>query len=153
MPDLPPPLPSGYAPIGRDPREVDAGHLRLLSIFHYAFAAVGVLGLGFLLLHFLFMRRLMSDPKLFPGGNGASLADVFPLLKWFYLGIGGVIVVGMALNALSGWCLGRQRGRVFCLVVAALDCLQIPFGTALGVFTLMVLLRPTVRDAYAGSPR
>ena len=28
------------------------------------------------------------------------------------------------------------------MVVACLSCLQLPFGTALGVFTLIVLLRP-----------
>jgi hypothetical protein len=37
---------------------------------------------------------------------------------------------------------------MFSIVVAGVNCLQIPFGTALGVFTMMVLLRDTVRQSY-----
>jgi hypothetical protein len=38
---------------------------------------------------------------------------------------------------------------MFSLVIAGLNCIQIPFGTALGVFTIIVLLRDSVREAYA----
>lgn len=38
------------------------------------------------------------------------------------------------------------------LIVSGLNCLQIPFGTVLGVFTLVVLLRDSVREAYEARP-
>lgn len=38
---------------------------------------------------------------------------------------------------------------MFALVVAGLDCVRIPVGTALGVFTISVLLRDSVRQSYA----
>ena len=35
-------------------------------------------------------------------------------------------------------------------VVACILCLNVPIGTALGVFTILVLVRPTVKDLFAG---
>ena len=34
------------------------------------------------------------------------------------------------------------------LVVAALECLAFPLGTVLGVFTLIVLVRPEVKQLF-----
>ena len=34
------------------------------------------------------------------------------------------------------------------MVIAALECLSVPLGTLLGVFTLVVLSRPSVRDSF-----
>ena len=34
---------------------------------------------------------------------------------------------------------------MFCLVIAALLCMITPFGTVLGVFTIIVLVRPSVK--------
>ena len=44
--------------------------------------------------------------------------------------------------------LRQRRSRVLCLVVAAIDCISIPFGTLLGVFTFVVLARPTVMRMF-----
>ena len=54
------------------------------------------------------------------------------------------------LNVLSGLFLLKKRNRLFSLIIGGLNCLQIPFGTALGVFTLLVLSRDSVRHLYSG---
>jgi len=38
------------------------------------------------------------------------------------------------------------RNRFFSLIIGGLNCLQIPFGTALCVFTILVLSRDSVRQ-------
>ena len=38
----------------------------------------------------------------------------------------------------------------FCIVVAALDCLNMPLGTILGIFTILVLAQPAVRARFEG---
>lgn len=150
---MPPSLSAGYAPIWRDQRKIDAGHLRLLAIFHGVFAALGVLFLGFLLLHYVLMSQVFSNPKFWQNGHGTiPPAEMFMFFKWFYVFAGVMIVVGMALNAVSGWCIARRQARTFSLVIAGLNCLQVPFGTALGVFTLVVLLRDSVREVYEAPP-
>ena len=34
------------------------------------------------------------------------------------------------------------------MIVAGLNCVHIPLGTVLGVFTLVVLMRDSVRESY-----
>jgi hypothetical protein len=38
----------------------DESHLNLLSIFHYIFAGLGLLGGGFLVVHYYFMHALLT---------------------------------------------------------------------------------------------
>jgi hypothetical protein len=69
---------------------------------------------------------------------------------WLYLFFGVLLLTGLVLNVLSGFFLWRKRNRLFSLIIGGLNCLQIPFGTALGVFTILVLSRDSVRQLYAG---
>lgn len=43
----------------------------------------------------------------------------------------------------------RRRSRTFCLVVAGISCLGIPYGTVLGVCAFMVLGRDSVVGLFA----
>ena len=63
-----------------------------------------------------------------------------------------VYALAMALNFLSAWCLRRRKAWTFSVVVAGLDLIYFPLGTVLGIFTLIVLLRGSVRDAYDAPP-
>jgi hypothetical protein len=73
---------------------------------------------------------------------------------------GALIVLGWVLFVLveafgvlylvSGARLAQGRSRTFSMVVAALDCLSFPFGTALGVWTLITLSDVEVRAVYEG---
>ena len=44
--------------------------------------------------------------------------------------------------------LRRRTSRTFCMVVAGISCLFMPIGTVLGVFTIIVLARPTVKALF-----
>ena len=57
-------------------------------------------------------------------------------------------IVGAKASSLSARFLRGRRHRTFSLIVAGINCLGIPLGTILGVFTLIVLLRPSVRTLY-----
>jgi hypothetical protein len=48
----------------------------------------------------------------------------------------------------AGRFLARRVRYTFCLVVAGLECMLMPFGTVLGVFTLLVLLRDSVKVKF-----
>jgi hypothetical protein len=50
-----------------------------------------------------------------------------------------------ALMVVAGRFLAGRRRRDFCIVIAALACAITPFGTVLGVFTLVVPMRPSVQ--------
>jgi hypothetical protein len=69
-----------------------------------------------------------------------------------FTGIAGIMIVAMWSFAIvllcAGRCLQERRRHTFCLVVAGLECMMMPFGTVLGVFTIIVLLRPAVRQLF-----
>ncbi len=129
----------------------DIEHIKLLAVFHFVVAALGFLGAGICVLESFVFRYIIAMAKEHPqpGGfqNGPPQAMI-DLFTWFYLVIGAVIAVASLLNLLSGFFLLRKKYRAFSLFVGGLDCLQIPFGTVLGVFTLIVLLRDSVRTLY-----
>ena len=130
---------------------MDADHLKLLAVFHFVGAGLALLALVFLGLHFLLMHELLTDPKMWAGpkqNQAPPPAEFFALFKWFYL-LGSIwLVISFILNLISGFCLLARKNRIFSMVVAGMNCLHIPLGTVLGVFTLVVLLRDSVREMY-----
>ena len=52
-------------------------------------------------------------------------------------------------RVLQGLQLRQRRRHTFCVVMAAIGCAFMPFGTVLGIFTLIVLTKPTVRSLFA----
>lgn len=149
----PPPL----QPLLRDQRKVDADHLKLLAVFHYVLGGLAVLGLGFLLLHWFVFNTFIGNPEMWkdPSGKGPPPPpqQILSLFQWFYLFMGTMIVASGVGNVVSGLCIQARRGRVFSLIVAGLNCLFFPFGTVLGVFTFVVLLRASVTEVYEAAGR
>lgn len=136
-------------PLLRDQRKIDAEHLKLLAIFHFVLAGLTALGLGFLFMHWFFMSSIFSHPAIWQNAKGPPPPkEFFAIFKWLYLFMGTLFVgIGVA-NLVSGWCIQRRRAKPFSLIVAGINCLGFPFGTTLGVFTLVVLLRESVTEAY-----
>jgi len=62
-----------------------------------------------------------------------------------------MLVLASVLNLLSAIFLLQKRHRIFSIIIGGLNCLQIPVGTALGVFTIIVLSRDSVRELYSGT--
>ncbi|HET7558140.1 MAG TPA: hypothetical protein VFK08_08725 [Rhodanobacteraceae bacterium] len=138
-------------PIMRDQRRIDADHLRLLAIFHFIAAGFALLGLLFLWGHYTLMHVFMSDPKMWTSPHvrqGPDPAEFFAMFRWFYVVMGLWFFASGVLNLISAFCLRARRCRTFSIVVACINCLYMPLGTILGVFTILVLARDTVREAY-----
>ncbi len=128
----------------------DDDHIRLLSIFHFVVAGLSLLGILFLFGHYLMLHTVFSNPGLWKSSKNMPFppTQLFAIFIWFYFIMGTVLLTASVLNLLSGIFLHQRRHRVFSLVVGGLNCLQIPFGTILGVFTIVVLSRNSVRAAY-----
>ena len=136
-------------PLTRDQRKVDADHVKLLAIFHFIGAGLALIGLVFLLGHCALMHAIFTNPKFLESQKqGPSPAEIFAIFKWVYA-VGAVwFVASGILNLISGFCLLARKGRTFSMVVAVINCLHIPLETVLGVFTLIVLIRDSVRELY-----
>jgi hypothetical protein len=128
----------------------DLEHLRLLSIFHYVYAAFKAL---FACLPLIYL--LMGSFLVAAGTSGkASGGPPLQIIGGVIAVIGGVLsLLGWALAGcifFAGRCLATRTHRTFCIVVAALCCPFMPLGTALGVFSLVVLTKPRVRQLFEG---
>jgi len=136
-------------PLPRDQRKIDANHLNLLSIFHFVGAGLALLALFFLLIHFALFHTLFSNPEMWQGKNQSPPpAAFFAVFKWIYLLFGAWFLASGILNLLSGFYLRARKYRTFSLVVGSINCIHIPLGTVLGVFTIVILVRESVRELY-----
>jgi hypothetical protein len=52
----------------------------------------------------------------------------------------------------AGRCLARRTRYTFILVMAAVECMIVPFGTVLGVLTIIVLSRDKVKRLFDVPP-
>ena len=142
-------------PLPRDQRKIDADQLNLLAIFHFVGAGLAVLGILFLLLHYTFMHTIFANPEMWKNQKQPMPMppeQLFTIMKWFYLAGAVWFVTSGILNLISGLCLRARKHRTFSLVVAGFNCLHIPLGTVLGIFTIIILNRESVREVYAAAP-
>ncbi len=135
-------------PLYRDQRVLDREHLNLLVIFHYIVAGLALMGIGFLVLHYMVMGSVFNNPEMWKNAKDQPPPQLFAMFKWFYLFMGFLLIIAAVGNLLSGLYLRARKHRTFSIVVAALNCLQIPFGTVLGVFTIVVLVWESVCQLY-----
>lgn len=145
----------GLFTIGRKTRVTqDEEHLRLLSIFHYVVAGLAALFALFPVFHLIFGIFMILAPQKF-AGNGQEQSPL-ALMGWFFVVFASVfIMLGWTIAALiltTGRFLARRRHYQFCLVMAGIECLFMPFGTVLGVFTILVLVRESVKELFGVNP-
>src|SRR5438132_5773700 len=127
------------------PEEIrDAEHLKLLALFHYV---VGGLMIAFSCIFFIHVAigiLMLTKPEMLnpPNQHGPVMPAAF---AWLFILLPGTFIIFSwiigGLTILSGRRIATRRSRTFSIVVAAIDCLFVPFGTVLGVFTLIVLTR------------
>lgn len=76
------------------------------------------------------------------------------MMGWMLFAIGVAMALAFLVMALLNFFVGRflsaRRHRIFILVMSGLNTIAFPFGTALGVFTFIVLLRPSVEGLFEG---
>jgi len=142
-------------PRGTTPSE-DSEHLRLLSIFHYVVGALA--GLFALLpsLHLLMGLWMASGAPMTGPPAGGEEEAFLRLMGGFMSAVaGGLIALGLAFAGCliaAGRFLATRTHYTFCLVVAGIACTFFPFGTVLGVFTILVLMRPSVKALFGSAP-
>lgn len=126
----------------------DQDHLRLLSIFHYVMAGFACL-LPLVSLLYIGMGAMMLSGR-WPSTPKSAHGDLIG--GYVFIGFGCMFLLigltGAILNFLAARALARRERRTLCLVVAGLNCLHMPLGTLLGVFTFIVLSRPSVQALF-----
>ena len=131
----------------------DQEHLKLLVIFQRVLAMLAALfslfpiiplivGLSIVNGDFIYEDRMKDAP--------------FPVaaVGWFFIAFSACFILAglsvAACIALSARYLSQRRNRLFSLVMGGVMCMFFPFGTALGVSTIVVLMRDSVKQLFEG---
>jgi len=128
----------------------DSEHLRLLAIFHYVVSGLAVLFSFFPLLYSA-MGGFMLYAAHHPGPHNQEPPPA--IVGWIFIVFGALFfLAGLAMAIcilIAGRSLARQRRYWFAFVMACIECLFMPFGTILGVFTIIVLSRESVKALFS----
>lgn len=127
----------------------DLKHIRLLATFHYVLGGMTFLFSLIPMIHVVIGWIAIVSPEKMMGHDANAMP---PLIGWMFLLMGIVFVslgiIFAAVIAVSGRKLSKLTSYWFSFVVACVECIFMPFGTVLGIFTIMVLSRESVKALY-----
>jgi hypothetical protein len=129
---------------------IDEEQLRLLSLGYLISAVISglfsLLGLLYAVLGVI-MGSMLSSSVI---ENASEAPPVF--VGWIFAAFGGLFFLIAASLAVAKYLtasyLKKHKSRTFCLVVAGISCLSIPYGTLLGISTFVVMNRPSVSRLF-----
>ena len=119
-------------------------HVRLVGILWMAYSALHVVaGVVVIIVAHTIFGHVIHIPN---GPPPEVTVWLRPLLSF----VGWLILMKAAADFIAGWgLLQRQKwARIFALVVGFVALLSVPLGTALGIYTLWVLLPTQSDDEY-----
>ena len=109
-------------------------HIRIVAILHIIFGLLTLLAAGIV---FVALGTI--------GGVVATQGEVESagILGVLAVSVSGLLFFLSLPDIIGGWALlaGKCWGRILVIVLGFLNLLNLPFGTALGIYTLWALLR------------
>src|SRR5512140_3254831 len=118
-------------------------HLQLLGVLYFIWGGV------FVLLGISFLALALGTAALVPAAEtGGRFAA--GLAATTFASLAGVTIIWGLVHGWDGVALRRHRewGRAVAMVLAILNLIVIPFGTALGIYALWVLAQDEIRPLF-----
>jgi len=131
---------------------VDNEHINLLSLFHLISGIMTLVYSVFMALYF----GLISFAFIFGDAFDAAenpLNSNFPIaFRTLFISIMIIclifaIALGIA-KIFSSKFLKQRKNRTFSIVISCIECFSFPYGTLLGVLSIIVLNRGNVKNIY-----
>jgi hypothetical protein len=131
-------------------RQQDKQFLGLLAIFHFLAGALLFALCLFMIIYVVMGAFLVSTPvPTTPGGPpGPSPVIIGWAFMLFFGSFGLVALAQGVLTCLTAYYLHHRKRWLFCLVMSCTLCIHGLIGIALGVCSIIVLMRPSVRDLF-----
>jgi hypothetical protein len=134
---------------------VDEEHLKLLSLGYMISAATtgffSLVGLMYMVMGIVIGTVVSHKSAM--GANAGQPPPAF--VGWIIGGVGLGLFLFMILLAAAklrtAQCLKKRKSRTFCMIVAGISCVEVPYGTFLGVLTFVVLGRESVMRLFDAS--
>ncbi len=150
-------LPTAPPAVAAHPKERE--HCKILAILHFVYGALAIAAIGAVFLHYSLMSSMldfqdsmMSDPDIQSELQEVEFENFMSLysriMMSIYLGTGFFLLLTGILNILSGVGLLKFRWKGLIYITSGLNCLSIPFGLTLAVFTFLNLAKPEVSRLF-----
>jgi Mn2+/Fe2+ NRAMP family transporter len=146
--------------------------LRLLALAHYIYGGMGLLVLPFFIPFFAMMLMFATIPQQQsqkpaqpaplldnsgayprPASSPQPKTEPPPAIVFaVFAAVAGTVFLGIvtcsAVTAYAGWCIHQRKKRTLIYIVSGFNCLFVPYGTILGVSTILVLGSPEARAEF-----
>lgn len=130
----------------------DYKSLKLLSILHYCMTVLQGLLLVVPTILIWFGIQELGSPGLINQKDGTPAP---PFLGWTIVSISVVGFIFILAVTIATWMsarfIKRKQHYHFSFALACVELLTFPLGTALGIFTIIVLLDKQVKELYSAS--
>ena len=131
---------------------IDNEHLNLLSLFHLISGILTLVYSALMAVYFGFITLAINIGGKFNEVDNA-LDSEFPFgfmtifISVMFISLLFAIALGIA-KIFSSKFLKQRKNRTFCIVISCLECFSIPYGALLGVLSIIVLNRSSVKNIY-----
>lgn len=141
-PPPPPAYPSPYPPLAIAPEHRVQRNLQTLGILWCVFGAYRILAglIGIFVLRIATFRSFGGEPWMWGGRFHGPFAAPWMAALLPLIAVVSVAAALLAFLVAFGLMTRQPWGRVVGIIVAILSLFKFPFGTALGIYTLWVLV-------------
>jgi hypothetical protein len=138
----------------------DEEHLRLLGIFWFIFSGFRAFGALIVMLYLAIGICIAVFGVAAGAAAGSASHDpsatvaAIPIAFFgiFFIALFSFILLWVLLLAFLDYKVGQslkhRKNITLCYIMAGIMCLSFPFGLALGIFTFIVLSRPSVKATF-----
>lgn len=116
-------------------------HVTFVGALHIGFGILGLIGALLIFITFGFVLGLVEDDPV-AVSILSVLGRVLPFLILFFAAFD--IIGGIGLFSYSAW------ARILILIISAINCLNIPIGTAKGIYSIWVLMQKEAIELFEG---
>ncbi len=116
------------------------GHVTLVAGLHIGYGALKLIAAMIVFLAMRFAWGFIPDEDEIAHQVFKTLLSILPSVIAFFGFID--VLAGIALFSYKQW------SRVIMIAVSALNCLNIPIGTAIGVYSIWALMKPEVLELF-----
>ncbi|MCK5067105.1 MAG: hypothetical protein KAR16_06695 [Bacteroidales bacterium] len=117
-------------------------HVSFVGALHIGFGILGLMGALAIYFGFHFIFNFIEEEPI-AQKILSSLGNSIALIILFFSSLG--IVGGIGLFSYRPW------ARILVMIVSAINCLNVPVGTAKGVYSIWVLMQPETIELFDDS--
>jgi hypothetical protein len=131
----------------------DEEHLKMLVLFNRIYGVIKILFSILFIVYINFIINFLKGPEFysrFPTPENFHFPPQI-FLGFIFLIMSIMVVIQFLfgiLSILSAQFIHERKYRTFSILVACVNCISFPLGTAIGAFTIIVLYRNSVISLY-----